>query len=97
MKPERRLNSTEEKLQTQKRITYIILALFFVVMLFVMMGNNESLVNVIVQSVIIFTSTAVGYWIGSSKEAATQSPAVFPVTPNALPATTTEVKGDTNA
>jgi len=73
----------ENRFATQKQLTFILVGLFALMMIFVFwFSGDKSLVNVVVQAVILFASTAVGYWIGASKADGSPPPPVIPVPPD---------------
>lgn len=71
--------AAEGRFATQKLLTFVLIALFALMMVYVFwFSGDKSLVNVVVQAVILFASTAVGYWIGAAKMDAPPAPAIPP-------------------
>lgn len=86
-------NADQEKFSTQRRVTYILLAMFVGMAINVFIYNDQSERSMVIQTVINFTSLAVGYWIGASKQTQDQAHVVpTPVTNiNAADGATTTV------
>ena len=63
----------EAKFSTQKAITYALLTIFAAVTAVVLYQNDQSERSMVLQTIINLTLLGVGYWLGSSKDAANQA------------------------
>lgn len=69
--PERRAPFVidEAKFSTQRIVTYLVLLIFATVTVNILLGQDQAERSTIIQTVINLTLLAVGYWLGSSKQA----------------------------
>jgi len=65
-----RRSPDDEKLATQRFVTYLLLIIFTAVTAAVFVGQDHAERSTIMQTVINFTMIAVGFWLGSSKTSA---------------------------
>jgi len=65
-----RRSPDDEKLATQRFVTYVLLIIFTAVAGIVFAGQDHAERSTIMQTVINFTMIAVGFWLGSSKTSA---------------------------
>jgi len=63
----RTLATHDERMSTQRLVTYILLIIFAAVAAAVFSGSDQAERSTILQTVINFTMIAVGFWLGSSK------------------------------
>jgi len=60
----------EAKFSTQRFVTYVILIIFATAVSNVLLGTDQAERSTIIQTVINFTTFAVGFWLGTSKSEA---------------------------
>lgn len=72
----RKVNLDDARLSTQRVVTYALLVIFAAVAAAVFVGSDQAERSTILQTVINLTLIAVGFWLGSSKEAADKGAAM---------------------
>ncbi len=74
------------KFSTQREVTYVLLVIFGVTVVYVLRGEDQSERSMILQTVINLTLLAVGYWLGASKAAADSGQAMSRIAEASAPA-----------
>ncbi len=84
---ERRANADEQKLSTQRFVTYVLLIIFAAENAYVFSGTDQAERSTMMQTVINFTMLAVGFWLGSSKSSADKDASLSRIVEGVAPPT----------
>ena len=84
-----------EKFSTQREVTYWLLLIFAIVVVWVLWQNDQSERSMVLQTVINLTLLAVGYWLGASKQAADSNQTMARIAEGAAPSTASAVAAAT--
>ena len=84
----------EAKFSTQRFVTYVILIIFATAVSNVLLGTDQAERSTIIQTVINFTTFAVGFWLGTSKSSADKEVTAARILESAVPKITPQPKGD---
>lgn len=83
---ERRENPDDQKLGTQRFVTYVLLIIFSAVTTGVFISDDQAERSTIIQTVINFTMIAVGFWLGSSKSSTDKDASISRIAEGSAPA-----------
>ena len=85
---DRRANVDDQKMSTQRFVTYALLLIFSAVTAAVFLGTDQAERSTILQTVINLTLIAVGFWLGSSKGSMDKDASISRIAENAAPPAT---------